>query len=623
LKLKSGALRPPDSSSQATAVIRRKCACGSSGLDAGGTCAECEKDKRLQRKVAGSSNSPAWAFDSIPMSSHDEIRQIPAIQKKLTIGSADDPLEHEADRVADQVMQMAGPQLQRSRASGGTPDSTGEFSVRRKNQFIVQRKCPQSSAETPAIVPSSVHQVLSLPGLPLDAATRAFLEPRFGHDFSRVRVHSDVGAAQSARALNAKAYTVGNHIVFGAGRFKPETTEGLTLLAHELTHVVQQGGANRGQADGIAVRKTSRSSLMRSVALDSTVSICHRVLQSREVIVSKGGLRVVLLLRPLDQSVPGCVNHSFSIELSSPRTLLPDKRIASCEGQTGGTVSFVFGDLSPGTYYFTIARDYDNPNCCMEGDVLAFDEPANGNSPGCEKHKSLTTLEIVHGALDIVGLIPALGAIPDGINAVIYGAEGDWINAGISVAAAVPFLGDGVIAAKWGGKTAIKISEKAAIRLGEEGIAKGLKEARAVAKAEKAAADTAKDVAKGVEGVEKGTEKAAGAAGKEAEEAAKKAAEKALQERIKTCLEIYAVKEALGACKACKPTDTPAERAAKIACLTAEIAAREKYLREDCDDVLPGSLERVRRGQDPKKGHQTQLAEKIVSLAKCSTMPTK
>jgi hypothetical protein len=544
-----------------------------------------------------------------------------AVQAKLAINQPGDRYEQEADSVAESVMRMPEPQAQRKCACGGIPGPTGECDECRKKRLAVQRVSlrPNATHHEASFAPLSVHEVINSPGQPLDGVTRAFMEPRFGHDFSRVRVHSDSAAGESAREVNARAYTVENNIVFGTGRFATGTREGLTLLAHELTHVVQQGCASRSQPGGAPVHGKRQPDLMRSVVLDSTVSICHRVLESRKISVSQGGLRVVLLLRPQDKNVPNCGDHDFSITLSRPRTLIPDKEIATCEARTGGTRSFSFTDLSPDTYYFTIARNFDNPNCCLEGDVLAFDEPVKADSPGCEKHKSLTTLEIVHGALDIVGLIPALGAIPDGLNAVIYAAEGDWVNAGISVAAAVPFLGDGVLAAKWGGKAAIKLSEKAAVRLGEEGIAKGLKEARAVAKSEKAAAEGSKDVVKATEEVEKG----AGKVGDEAAKESEKAAEKALQERIDKCLEIYAAKEALGDCKGCKGTDTPKERAEKIFCLTAEIAARERYLKADCDDVLPGSLDRIRKGQDPKGGHQKQLLEKLAALAKCSTLPTR
>jgi len=92
-------------------------------------------------------------------------------------------------------------------------------------------------------VPSSVHEVLRSQGQPLDPLTRAAMEQRFGHDFSRVRVHTDSVAELSARDVNARAYTVGTEIVFGAHKFAPEDREGRILLAHELTHVLQQRNA--------------------------------------------------------------------------------------------------------------------------------------------------------------------------------------------------------------------------------------------------------------------------------------------------------------------------------------------------------------------------------------------
>lgn len=90
------------------------------------------------------------------------------------------------------------------------------------------------------IVPQSVHEVLGSPGQPLNTSTRSFMESRLGHDFSNVRVHTDTRAAESARAVNALAYTVGRNIVFGSGHYAPGTSEGKRLVAHELTHVVQQ-----------------------------------------------------------------------------------------------------------------------------------------------------------------------------------------------------------------------------------------------------------------------------------------------------------------------------------------------------------------------------------------------
>jgi hypothetical protein len=105
----------------------------------------------------------------------------------------------------------------------------------------VQAKRVEGQAQNvPEQVPPIVHEVLRSPGQPLDPATRAFMEPRFGHDFGGVRVHIDTKAAESAQAINALAYTVGHDIVLGTGRYAPGMTSGKRLLAHELTHVVQQ-----------------------------------------------------------------------------------------------------------------------------------------------------------------------------------------------------------------------------------------------------------------------------------------------------------------------------------------------------------------------------------------------
>src|SRR5687767_6762162 len=89
-------------------------------------------------------------------------------------------------------------------------------------------------------MPTKVREVLASPGRPLAQSTRGFMEPRFGHDFSQVRVHTDARAADSARAIRARAYTVGRHVAFAGGEPSIHDPRGRRLLAHELTHVVQQ-----------------------------------------------------------------------------------------------------------------------------------------------------------------------------------------------------------------------------------------------------------------------------------------------------------------------------------------------------------------------------------------------
>ena len=170
-------------------MLQRKCDCGNHTV-AGGECVECAKKKS-------------------------------SLQRKFAIGASTDTLEREADRVAEQV--MAAPA---HHAISGVLPRIQRFSGQADGQMDV--------------APASVDQVLAGPGRPLESSLRQDMEQRFVHDFSRVRVHSGAAAEQSARDVNAHAYTVGHNMVFGAGRFAPGTHEGRRLLVHELTHVVQQ-----------------------------------------------------------------------------------------------------------------------------------------------------------------------------------------------------------------------------------------------------------------------------------------------------------------------------------------------------------------------------------------------
>ncbi len=129
--------------------------------------------------------------------------------------------------------------LQRRCACGGTPGPDGECAD-------CKRKRLQRSAvgAGPAVAPPIVHDVVRSPGRPLEPSVQGEMEARLGHDFSRVRVHADPQAASSAEAVSAQAYAVGRHVVFGEGAYRPATGDGRSLIAHELTHVVQQGGGD-------------------------------------------------------------------------------------------------------------------------------------------------------------------------------------------------------------------------------------------------------------------------------------------------------------------------------------------------------------------------------------------
>lgn len=166
-------------------------------------------------------------FDRAPLleRSHKSASSPTRIPAKLSLARKNDASEREAERNAAQL------------TSRPTTHSIAQPSMQRK---AVEART--ASSGLPA-----VDAVLRSPGQPLDARARALMEPLFLRDFSKVRVHTDDKAARSARALNAQAYTFGSHVAFGAGRFAPETDQGRRLIAHELTHVVQQQSAPRIQ----------------------------------------------------------------------------------------------------------------------------------------------------------------------------------------------------------------------------------------------------------------------------------------------------------------------------------------------------------------------------------------
>lgn len=212
------AARPAADATAARRGILQRCACGGK-LGPSGECAECRR-KRL-------------------------------LQTKLVVNAPGDRYEQEADRVADAVLRMPAPEaghapirVQRVRREDGLKRQDDDESER------IQAKAHQGRA--PDVAPEVEAQVDALRGRgrPLPAEVRAYMEPRFGYDFSRVRIHTDGRAAEAARSVHARAFAVGSDVVFGAGAFRPEADAGRRLLAHELTHTLQQrpGSAPAQQA---------------------------------------------------------------------------------------------------------------------------------------------------------------------------------------------------------------------------------------------------------------------------------------------------------------------------------------------------------------------------------------
>jgi uncharacterized protein DUF4157/D-alanyl-D-alanine carboxypeptidase-like protein/zinc carboxypeptidase len=158
----------------------------------------------------------------------------------LTIGAPDDAYEREADSVADRVLRMPADDVTVSPAGSSVQRKCDACEKEDEEQLLQSTRESSGRAPPDTAAPAGVHDVLRASGRPLAPDTRTFFETRFGRDFSGVRVHADAAAGRSAREVSAAAYTVGRDIVFSQGRFAPDTEAGQRLLAHELTHVVQQ-----------------------------------------------------------------------------------------------------------------------------------------------------------------------------------------------------------------------------------------------------------------------------------------------------------------------------------------------------------------------------------------------
>lgn len=186
----------PPTTLLASGSLQRKCACGQHTQESG-ECLACRNENFTR-----------------------------SLQTKLQFAGTNDKYEQEADRTAEQILRMPEP-------------SNGDINKYLNTNVTVQRQVSNTQYGV-TYFPEIVHDVLRSPGQPLDQTSRDFMEPRFGYDFSNLRIHNNNKAGASSKAISARAYTVGNNIAFSPGEYKPDTTEGKQLLAHELTHVIQQ-----------------------------------------------------------------------------------------------------------------------------------------------------------------------------------------------------------------------------------------------------------------------------------------------------------------------------------------------------------------------------------------------
>ncbi len=310
--------------------------------------------RRYQQKTPA---APIAATDQIPAASLNFSR-VPlyassdsVVQAKLTVGSPNDKYEQEADRVAEQVMRMPAPSETAGavRWSKTGPQGPSQLPT-------IQRKCTKCEEEqklqakeisgtTPEVAPQVAARVQSLQGVgqPLPASARQFFEPRFGRDFSQVRIHTD---AASTQALGARAYTLGRNIVFNTGQYAPETTSGRQLLAHELTHVSQQQptailpqrtGERPHSRGSFAVSSPATMATEPAAILQhATAPIISRYSERRTVTTADYEVMVDRIVRP------GQCRRRAETRSSSSSRLEPGGRAvfeaSACRGSTAGSV---------------------------------------------------------------------------------------------------------------------------------------------------------------------------------------------------------------------------------------------------------------------------------------------
>ncbi len=221
-------------------LLQRKCACGGTAGMAG-ACTECQ-----EKNLTGPTPS--------------------LIQPKLKISQPNDKYEKEADRVADMVMRMpesngqqqGNPEEEEEEevvqpkllSSQGSPIIQRQTEIEEEEEEVVQAKA--EAGHTPLVASRVATGINSLRGhgKPLPQSTRNFFEPRFGRDFSHVQIHMGPQATKLTQGVNARAFTMGSAVVFGEGQYSQNSLDGKNLLAHELTHVVQQRAKDTTSNEG-------------------------------------------------------------------------------------------------------------------------------------------------------------------------------------------------------------------------------------------------------------------------------------------------------------------------------------------------------------------------------------
>lgn len=312
---------------------------------------------------------------------------------KLNASQPGDEYEQEADRIANRV-------------------TSGDFidPEQVKKAAPLQKK-ESASPSIPSVTEARISS-LKGKGNPLDASVKNYLEPRFGVDLGNVRIHTDADANRLSRAIHAKAFTVGNDIAFAQGQYSPGTLEGEKLIAHELTHTIQQRDSHTVQ------RAPDRYALTDEIyELQKTPESLIETLDyfQRNILPASGMSMYEIAERyPLYMAMINIATNYYP----------PESWICDTETQIGLA-------MVRNTYRYGVSS----------GDLKIYPIDIEFLIEFYTDHPPMTISEQLHLLLDIIGLIPGFGEVADGINAIFYAIEGDYVTAGISAAAMLPIAG--------------------------------------------------------------------------------------------------------------------------------------------------------------------------------------
>ena len=258
----------------------------------------------------------------------------------------------------------------------------------------LQRK-EANSCESATGTPSIVHNVLRSSGQPLDPVTRNFMESRFGHDFSEVRLHTDSNAAKSARSINAHAYTAGQNIVFGSDRFKPDTKSGRRLLAHELTHVIQQDSSNAvlqrlPASVTCSSRKTGRpAKAVRWLAAEKEIgNQVHSAIETRTAGDHERHFAVQMVQNSFDRNPADVSESSLTQKCGSPLPAAVKSRLEPQFKQSLDSLRIHVGEEGE-----HVARNH-SATAVSEGTNIYFSPGAY--APGTDRGDRILRHEITH-----------------------------------------------------------------------------------------------------------------------------------------------------------------------------------------------------------------------------------